>query len=267
MDAELPVVLKDFLRHPALANVFPELVELALPLPVFLPQEGRSARREVVHQIDEREPGRVVLGVLPQVLAQLFPFLLVDPRRGYDLLVPDHPGIRPSENVDPGTIALEASAPGRHKWTTNVALNSEGQHESVTVPALTEAPITTPSTPSVDRGADGGKQRTIGFAVGAIGIVGVTIGSIYGLRAMSRNDDSSSHCRTATLCDGDGLSLREDARRFATISTIAFVAGGVALASGAVLVLTARGPRSSVSVGVGTVPSTAATGMWLSGSW
>ena len=169
--------------------------------------------------------------------------------------------------VDPGTIALEASAPGRRTWTTSVALTSDGQHESVTVPALTEAPIAAPSTPSVDRGADGGKQRTIGFAVGAIGIVGVTIGSIYGLRAMSRNDDSSSHCRTATLCDGDGLSLREDARRFATISTIGFVAGGVALASGAVLVLTARGPRSSVSVGVGTVPATAATGMWLSGSW
>ena len=55
-------------------------------------------------------------------------------------------------------------------------------------------------------------------------------------------DAAAEHCTTRTLCSPEGLQLDADARQAATVSTIAFVGGGIALATGAVLYFTA--PRS-----------------------
>jgi serine/threonine-protein kinase len=161
--------------------------------------------------------------------------------------------------IDPGSVSVEASAPGRQVFQTRVSLAGDGKRVTIAVPVLGLSA----AVPSLDavppRGGRAG--RVVGFTVAGLGLVAVAVGSVYGVRAMGRNDDSAAHCRTATLCDSEGLSLRGDARRFATVSTVAFVVGGIGLVGGAVLVLTSKPSGPTVVVGL------ASSGISLSGNW
>lgn len=161
--------------------------------------------------------------------------------------------------VDPGSVSIEASAPARMPFRTSVSLSGDGERLTLSVPLL--APVMVTRAPDVAPAQDGRAARVLGFTVGGLGIVGLAVGSIYGLQARSRNDDSAAHCRTTTLCDAEGLSLRNDAHRFATVSTIAFVVGGAGLIGGTVLVLTSKPSGPTVRVGL------AASGISLSGTW
>jgi serine/threonine-protein kinase len=78
----------------------------------------------------------------------------------------------------------------------------------------------------------------VGFVVGAAGIVGVGVGSYFGVAAISSKNDGAAHC-SGKFCDAQGLSDENDAHTKATVSTVAFAVGAVALAAGAYLVLAA----------------------------
>jgi hypothetical protein len=85
--------------------------------------------------------------------------------------------------------------------------------------------------------------KTVGLVAGAVGVAGLGFGSVAGLVAKSKNDQALQNCRTSTLCSQTGLSLTNDAKSWATISTAAFVAGGVLAAGGLTMFLVApRGP-------------------------
>lgn len=71
-----------------------------------------------------------------------------------------------------------------------------------------------------------------------LGVVGVGLGSYFGVRALSLRDESNDgHC-TGNQCDDAGLRLRDDSRSFGTGATIAIASGVVLLAIGTVLWLT-----------------------------
>jgi hypothetical protein len=161
--------------------------------------------------------------------------------------------------VDPGSVSVEASAPARQAFRARVTLSGDGKRVTLAVPVL--APTTAVRLPDLAPERSGRVARVLGFTVGGLGLVGMAVGSIYGLRAKARNDDSADHCRTSTLCDPEGLSLRSDAHRFATVSTVAFVIGGVAIIGGSVLVLTSKPSGRTVSVGI------VSSGLTLSGTW
>lgn len=191
--------------------------------------------------------------------------------------------------VDPGTHTIEARAPGKKTFTTTVNVTGEGAAASVTIGPLeaetSETPVTTPTTvpntatttttttttptetPATTDSTNASttvvtdtttsnwsSQKTAALVVGGVGVVGIVVGSIFGLRAKSKNSDASAFCRPddPTRCTGDGVSLSNDAHSAATISTVAFIAGGAALAGSAILWITApKGASSSSSVGVG----------------
>ncbi|HLK41297.1 MAG TPA: hypothetical protein VKU41_31315 [Polyangiaceae bacterium] len=174
--------------------------------------------------------------------------------------------------VDPGSHLVEASAPKKKAFSSSVTVAPKQADAQVTValaddaealaaapapapaPSLaTPAATTTPSAP-VDQGTPGATQRVVGLVVGGVGVAGLVVGSVFGLEAQSKNSDAlkPQNCRTSTLCSPNGLSLTDDAKNAATISTVAFVAGGVAVAAGAVIWLTA--PRAAASTGLRAVP-------------
>ena len=68
------------------------------------------------------------------------------------------------------------------------------------------------------------------------------------------------------MCDSTGDSALSDARSSATVSTVGFIAGGVLLAGGVVVYLTA--PRTNAAT-VGLAPGApgAAGGLTLTGAW
>jgi hypothetical protein len=173
--------------------------------------------------------------------------------------------------VDQGAQSIEAAAPGKLPWQTQVQATGEGKTTSVEVPPLSDAPAAiaeshpagaataASSVPAAEPAATssprGNTQRIAAVAVAGVGVVGVAIGSVLGVSAINKNSDANKgHC-TGNTCDAVGVSLRQDAVHAGNLSTVAFVVGGVAIAGGAVLWFTApsnRGIQAAPAMGGGS---------------
>lgn len=152
--------------------------------------------------------------------------------------------------VDPGTHAVDAQAPHRKPFHQSIDVPSGGASATVTVVELDPADEGA-GTPGPEASSNGSTQRTIGIIVGALGIVGVGVGTAFGLAAMSKeNDATQHHCDATNHCDPQGVQLGKDAQSAATASTIAFAVGGVALAGGALLYFTAARTPGGATVGL-----------------
>jgi hypothetical protein len=93
--------------------------------------------------------------------------------------------------------------------------------------------------------------RAFALSFGVIGLAGIGVGAVFGLEARSTYDASNrnGHCDAQDACDPTGKSLRAEADRAATLSTITFGAGAAALTSGILLyVLSPRGKPSSLAM-------------------
>jgi hypothetical protein len=166
--------------------------------------------------------------------------------------------------VDPGVHAFSASAPGRREWRSTVNVPVGPTRLAVTIPALDASPADTsaaapasaspgPSPRERARGSGrddvGHTQRVVGVVVGGVGLAGVALGGFFGIGAKSRYDESNTggHC-VNDACDAFGKRARSDASGQALVSTVAFIAGGAALAGGIALYLTAPSSSSSLAL-------------------
>jgi hypothetical protein len=190
--------------------------------------------------------------------------------------------------VDGGDQVVEASAPGKLTYKQVVTVEPERASAEVSIPVLEDDPNAAgaagpgivASAPAGDAIGDtgprdegtGSGQRVLGLALGGAGVVGLVVGAVFGLQAMSKNDDSKAQCRPddPNQCSAKGVGLREDAQSAATVSTIAFGVGGAAVVAGIVLFATApsssdsaSGPGMQLATRVG--PSSA--GLELGGTW
>ena len=175
--------------------------------------------------------------------------------------------------VDAGDHVIEAVAPGKQRWSKTIVVDARPTTLLVTVPKLlpeagaaappapmapvvaTPAPAApAPEAPVKVREGGWSTQRWLGVATMGVGVAGVTVGSIFGLRARSKNEDSEAHCDGNT-CDQTGVALRDDALDSATVSTVGFGVGAAALVGGVVLFATA--PSKDSTVGVTAKPNQA----------
>jgi hypothetical protein len=170
--------------------------------------------------------------------------------------------------LDPGAHNFTFEAPGQPPITKQLVIR-EGQKDRREVlqfgtppatPAPGAAPIakTTPN-PAIETSVDqvtsstGGTQKVLALVAGGVGVVGVGVGTIFGLQSMSKNNDATAKCPGA-CSDQAGVELWNEARSAGNISTIGFVVGGVGLATGAILWFTAKPSRTTaLHVGPGTV--------------
>ncbi|MGK4001552.1 tetratricopeptide repeat protein [Sorangium sp. So ce1036] len=194
--------------------------------------------------------------------------------------------------VDPGEIAIEASAPGHETWRTTVKLGKNKAVANVDVPPLERleapppapgepppgeavgpaptrgapAPTPTPAPAPAPAGSRGDTMRTIGLVVGGAGIVGLGVGTFFGVKALSKNGDAEGYCKGGSTCeDPRGVTLTEEASSAATASNIAFGVGAAAVVGGAVLYLVA--PRSSSGVQVGPLVDARNVGLRVGGTF
>jgi hypothetical protein len=96
-------------------------------------------------------------------------------------------------------------------------------------------------------------RRIAAIATAAGGGVALLVGTFFGLHAASKKSDAEPHC-SGRYCDAEGLSLQDDAHSAATISTIAFGLGILAVGVGAYLYLTAPHPSQTVAFRVAPSP-------------
>lgn len=184
--------------------------------------------------------------------------------------------------IDPGEHRIEASAPGKRSHVDTIQAG-KGAATRVVVPPLVDlAPGAGGDTPAIDASMGAQRigeqgptfgvkdaatgdprkdahstdkiQRGVALALGGLGLVGVGFGSYFGLSAIDKNSKSKSECPSnPSLCSPEGVELRNDALDSAKWSTIAFAAGGAALAAGIVLYFAAPGGRSA-EVALTTAP-------------
>ncbi|MEO5727356.1 MAG: hypothetical protein ABI134_10530, partial [Byssovorax sp.] len=187
--------------------------------------------------------------------------------------------------IDPGEHTIEASAPGKKRWSTTVTLKHDGAPVDVQIPALetdslqapsAEKPKSAVTTILPDKGPQPASswsvQRTIGVALGGVGLVGVGLGTYFGLKAGSLDDDANAGCRPEdpTKCTAVGAALGADAKQAALGSTLSFALGGAAVAGGLIVFLTAPSPRgATTALRVQATPGlvNGGPGLLLGGRW
>lgn len=151
--------------------------------------------------------------------------------------------------TDPGSYDVEASAPGYRTARANVTL-AEGAHQELTL-VLTPEPTTVAATPTAEEpppvaaepapatappaAAPSGPNRTPAYIAFGLGGVGLLVGGITGIVAMSK--ESSLECPDHH-CPPSQHDKLDSANAMATLSTVGFGVGIAGAAIGTVLLLT-----------------------------
>jgi hypothetical protein len=171
--------------------------------------------------------------------------------------------------IDPGEHTFTFELAGQPPVTRKLVIQ-EGQRdrrELVTFGTPAAAPAAPPAAvapgseaPPADSGGLG-TQKILAIVAGGVGVVGLGLGSIFGLEAMSKKNDAQSACPDKCASD-DGVNKWNDAASAGNVATIGFIIGGVGLVGGAVLWLTAPSAGAAkTQVGLGP------EGLRVRGTW
>ncbi len=106
---------------------------------------------------------------------------------------------------------------------------------------------------------------------GGIGVAGGITAAVFGLKAKSKNDDGLAICPEigcGAAAHEQAQPLFEDARSARTVAIVAGAVGGVALATGVILLFTGDSSKGGASA-LRVAPSfgTARVGVELGGGW
>jgi len=160
--------------------------------------------------------------------------------------------------ADPGEHLVEASAPGYLKAVARITL-SAADHKTVTLKVDKDpnAPVVVPHPAGAAADAPAAQPASGGAPLAAtsnsppppvheapshagayvawgIGVVGVGVGTAFGLVAMSDKHNLNGQCN-ANVCPSTSRDSLDSAKRAGNISTIAFGVGGAGLVLGTVL--------------------------------
>jgi hypothetical protein len=122
-----------------------------------------------------------------------------------------------------------------------------------------------PGAPPPDTGtSEKSSLAYVGLGVGALGVAGIVVGTVFGLKASSKWSDAKAQCNPfPTNCGTTGAGLGDDAQGAATVSTVGFIVGAVGVATGAVLWFAAPEKKTESGVAVGVGP----TGVLVKGAF
>lgn len=163
--------------------------------------------------------------------------------------------------VDPGEHKVEVSAKAKVPRSYTVRLSGAGTVEivvdkldDVAAPApvaepvvakksapVKVSPLTEPPPVEAETASRGGAQRTFGAIVAGLGVVGLGAGAYFGGKALS--EQSQSRCNGT--CTQDNNDAKDRAKQSTTNAIISVTSGTVAIATGAIIYLTA--PSSNPS--------------------
>jgi hypothetical protein len=139
-------------------------------------------------------------------------------------------------NVDPGEHEVSVSAVGLASRVVRLVA-APGKTIELVVEPLVVAPVVAPTLPGPAPERRVGPTRTTGLVVGAVGVVGVVLGSYYGLRALSLGDDVQRRCPVSPCGDPSAVDDNDRAHRYARISDWTLLGGGALVVTGAALYL------------------------------
>jgi hypothetical protein len=176
--------------------------------------------------------------------------------------------------VDPGEHVVEVTAPGAKAAQSKITV-AEGERVEVpvelvaedfhTAPEASPAPAEAEAEPGPAAPSGPFPWRTVGLVAAGVGVVGMGVGTYFGIDAISKNSTSNQTGCNGNVCTQGAYDTREDAKSAATASTIAFVVGGVLAAGGITLWL--LGPKGDTAAQVTPVAIAGGGGVTLTGAW
>jgi hypothetical protein len=149
--------------------------------------------------------------------------------------------------VDLGPHTVVVSAPKKKSRSIPFDVDAPGTKTIRIEPLPDETPPPPPARPPAPAPSYWTPGRIGGAALVGAGVIGLGIGAYFGIDTFDLRDQRDAHC-ASTVCDAEGIRLHDDARRSATISTIGFAAGAIAVGVGAFLFVRSR-PQVDVGVG------------------
>jgi hypothetical protein len=170
------------------------------------------------------------------------------------------------------TVTIELpSSETRAAQSAQVATQAPPATASSSSPqtADSEPQGTAAATPVAER--SGATRLWLTAGLGAVGVVGLGIGAVYGIMATShRNQSNTGPCDASDYCSPDGLALRQQALSEATVSTVAFIigiAGGAGAAAAYLLTSGTSSDPSRTGLTVGPAVGGGGAGAILRGSF
>jgi hypothetical protein len=180
--------------------------------------------------------------------------------------------------VDGGDHVVEVAATGKKTFKARIVVGKEKDKAKIEVASLEDdvAAAKTPkdATKSPDQTvslttssvAPSGRLTDLqiaGLVAGGVGVVGIVVGSAFGLTAISKNNNAKNDCANGVCSTPDAQKARDDARAAGNVSTIAFVAGGVLAAAGVTLFVVGK-RKNAETTGVSVAPAVGTTGCGVS---
>jgi hypothetical protein len=180
--------------------------------------------------------------------------------------------------VDPGHHTIRAKAPGKKTASVEIDVKADGAVTRVVVSALADEAIVTPPPPPPSSpqpppparepppSTGGSPWRAIGIGTAVLGLVGIGTGSVFGVIAKSKRDDSNAPggC-VVDDCPPAAAKTREDARSAGNTATILFIAGSVLTAAGVTIFFLA--PSNATAVRAAPRVAKDEASFSLEGSW
>jgi hypothetical protein len=164
--------------------------------------------------------------------------------------------------LDPGAHEFVVSAPGFESRAFQIQL-AEGEARALEVepgnavsnlkPATRPASSSTTNPPATTTGNHSSK-RTLGFALGGVGIVSLGVGAVSGALMLNKKHTVADECHADKSCSSAGLSAAQSGRTLEMISNVAWIAGAATLAAGAYFVLTGSS-SAEPSTALGLTPN------------
>jgi hypothetical protein len=151
--------------------------------------------------------------------------------------------VRGTLAVAPGRHQIALSAPGKKALAWEVQ-GGAGETQAVTLNHLEAEPVAAaihaaPASKAgpTRTGLTGSTQRTWGVALGIVGLAGIALGSVAGGVALGDRSNLQREAHDPSVGAARFYADRSSADTFATLSTVAFIGGGIVLAGGTSLYL------------------------------
>jgi hypothetical protein len=176
--------------------------------------------------------------------------------------------------VDAGSYKIAATAPGYTEWTIGV-IAKDGETSKVEVPALEKAKVEEPESKPVAKTAPVTSDqpivghhtlsptRDVAIGVAVVGLVGLTVGTVYGLKSRDLRSQADAICPMAACSDAHAVDLNMSAQTDAKRANIGFIVGGAATVGALVLWFTGA-PKPEI-MNVAIAPT--ANGFAIAGSF